>query len=236
MSQLDLLIPATVQRLRMPQEPIIRDADISEVAPGWTVSREIRRWIYRWTARRAWGSGPCILWNLLNPSKADASIDDPTMLRMMGFSYRWGFGSMIVVNIYPFISSKPTEMMAWRKTWNEAEARDSGYVFEYQPTSFNAWLHNMHKVRKAMGEAKTHVAAWGNGAEAADLESFLLQVGIPVGPDEDTGDPAFTLAPDWKCLGTTGSGAPIHPLARGKHRVPDDATLQSWHAPFGPNR
>lgn len=38
---------------------------------------------YRWTARRAWGAGPCIHWNLLNPSEADALRDDPTMWRMI---------------------------------------------------------------------------------------------------------------------------------------------------------
>ena len=31
------------------------------------------------------------------------------------------------------------------------------------------------------------------------------------------------------CLGTTQSGAPIHPMARGRHRVPDSASPR----PFG---
>lgn len=30
------------------------------------------------------------------------------------------------------------------------------------------------------------------------------------------------------CLGTTGSGAPKHPLARGKHRIPADFAPVAW--------
>ena len=30
------------------------------------------------------------------------------------------------------------------------------------------------------------------------------------------------------CLGKTASGAPTHPMARGKHRVPDTAQPQIW--------
>jgi hypothetical protein len=33
------------------------------------------------------------------------------------------------------------------------------------------------------------------------------------------------------CLGTTKDGSPIHPLARGKHRVPDDAKPRPWRMP-----
>jgi hypothetical protein len=36
---------------------------------------------------------------------------------------------------------------------------------------------------------------------------------------------------DLLCLGVTGSGQPIHPLARGRHRVPDTAPLLPWNPP-----
>lgn len=32
------------------------------------------------------------------------------------------------------------------------------------------------------------------------------------------------------CLGVTDSGAPKHPMARGKHRVPDDQQPVPWRA------
>src|SRR3546814_16042107 len=35
------------------------------------------------------------------------------------------------------------------------------------------------------------------------------------------------------CLGASSSGAPPHPMARGRHRVPDDALPQPWdESPF----
>ncbi len=56
------------------------------------------------------------------------------------------------------------------------------------------------------------VAAWGNNARQDRIDHLMALPGAR-----------------WlKCLGTTGSGAPKHPLARGKHRVPDDVVLAPW--------
>ncbi len=35
----------------------------------------------------------------------------------------------------------------------------------------------------------------------------------------------------WTCLGTNENGAPRHTLARGRNRIPDDATPMPWVAP-----
>lgn len=194
---------------------------------------------YRWTARRAWGSGPCIHWNLLNPSDADALRDDPTMWRMIGFSYGWGFGSLVVTNLYPFISANQEAMQRWRSQWtgsNWFEAVESSTAgWEIDKSALSAWLHNMDVVRKVITETEVHVAAWGNGADDEDVKNFLDEVSWSY---DTVGSARYRMSHDdpggerrpveWKCIGRTASGAPIHPLARGQHRVPDDAQLQVW--------
>lgn len=181
---------------KFPTSPIVREATIDGGC--------------RFLARRAWGSGPHIHWHLINPSDADARRDDPTMLRMIGFSFRWGFGSLSVTNFYPCIASQQILMRSWRA---RRRAGDADKV--------RAWQRNVATVAEEMNRPGVpHVAAWGNGVEQPDLEEFWSDVCLKM--DEDA--PVI----EWKCLGTNDDGSPIHPLARGKHRVPDNATLRPW--------
>lgn len=205
--QIDFALPLTTDApSKMPSGPIVRSAEIEDG--------------YRWTLRRAWGSGPCVLWCGLNPSTADGEVDDPTMLREIGFSYRWGFGSLVKVNVYPLISPDPKALKAWRKTWN-VECADPDW--DRNKCSFNAQTRNMEKIAAAMAEADTCVAAWGNGIlDPSDLAEFLWYV-RPAGAPGDI----KTLV-DWKCLGVNENGSPKHSLARGAYRVPDDAKLIPW--------
>ena len=62
--------------------------------------------------RRIVGEDPArrILWIMLNPSTADASEDDPTIRRVLGFSKRWGYGWVEVVNLFAFRATEPVEL------------------------------------------------------------------------------------------------------------------------------
>jgi len=51
-----------------------------------------------------------VLWVMLNPSTADASLDDPTIRRVMDFTARWGYSRAVVVNLYSFRATDPKEM------------------------------------------------------------------------------------------------------------------------------
>lgn len=210
--QLDLL-PATKQPTRrMPVEPIVRAADIDGE--------------YRWSATRAWGAGPRILWVLLNPSVADGKRDDPTMLRMIGFSYRWGFGSMVVVNLYPRITSNPFNLKAWIRVVDADN--DITQVWPYQRTPLAALHHNLQIVRGQIAEATTYVAAWGNSVDHHRVEDVLDGMTLSVDTSEHDGFGIVRVPVDWYCLGKNDDGSPRHPLARGRNRVPDDAKLKVW--------
>jgi hypothetical protein len=63
---------------------------------------------YRYRLSRVWDeSKPKILFIMLNPSTADANIDDPTIRRVVNFSKSWGYGGVYVGNLYAFRSTDP---------------------------------------------------------------------------------------------------------------------------------
>ena len=66
---------------------------------------------YRYTLERTWDGGlPCIGWIMLNPSTADATQDDPTIRRCIRFSQSWGYGSLIVVNLFAHRATSPKDL------------------------------------------------------------------------------------------------------------------------------
>lgn len=66
---------------------------------------------YRYTLDRVWNASlPIALFIMLNPSKADASINDPTVVRCIGFAKREGCGGLRVVNIGALRATDPAEL------------------------------------------------------------------------------------------------------------------------------
>lgn len=171
---------------------------------------------YRWTLGRVWeGMG---LWNLvcmLNPSSADDRVDDPTIRRLIAWHQRWGYGAFLVVNLYPLRSPRPDEVREWCPDFCASAAAD---VERYAPAMMDNERHIVRAARKCSGA----LVAWGAGAWDAAVIVMAVKA-IRHGFDSD-GRPGARMS----CLGRTASGAPIHPLARGKHRVPDDVELQPW--------
>jgi hypothetical protein len=96
---------------------------------------------YRYTLLRRWGPKEGgVGWIMLNPSTADAEVDDPTIRRCMVFTQRLGFDAMLVVNLFALRATDPDEVY---------QAED--------PTGPENGLW----VRKACHQSKLLIAAWG---------------------------------------------------------------------------
>jgi len=67
---------------------------------------------YRYSLRRSWdvGAGRC-LFVMLNPSTADALRDDLTIKKCIGFSQKWGFSDLEVVNLFAFRATYPYQLL-----------------------------------------------------------------------------------------------------------------------------
>jgi len=94
--------------------------------------------------------GPA-LFIMLNPSTADASLDDPTIRRCRGFAETWGCNGIQVVNLYAMRSTDPDAL------WNHPDP--------VGPEN-DQWLVS------AANDAEEIVCAWGADAK----QSRVLEV------------------------------------------------------------
>ena len=102
---------------------------------------------YRYELHRAWDlDKPKVLFIMLNPSTADAIHDDATTIRCINYAKRWGFGSMMIGNIYPYRTKSPRELMAW-KTFGE---------------TYSVFKRNKQHVETMIDTAELIVCAWGS--------------------------------------------------------------------------
>ncbi len=67
---------------------------------------------YRYMLGRRWGdpATQALVWVMLNPSTADASVDDPTIRRVVRFTRDAGFPAAIVLNLYGLRATDPAEL------------------------------------------------------------------------------------------------------------------------------
>lgn len=66
---------------------------------------------YRYGLWRIWNEDNGIVMFIgLNPSKADERDNDPTIKRVMSFAFKWGFGGVIMANLFAWVTPYPWEL------------------------------------------------------------------------------------------------------------------------------
>ncbi len=59
---------------------------------------------YRYLLWREWDSqGKTVSFIMLNPSRADAEVNDPTITRCINFAKLWVYGRLEVVNLFAIV-------------------------------------------------------------------------------------------------------------------------------------
>ncbi|MBW4692046.1 MAG: DUF1643 domain-containing protein [Lyngbya sp. HA4199-MV5] len=66
---------------------------------------------YRYLLWRSWDEQATrVGFVMLNPSRADGVVNDPTVRRCLGFARSWGFGRLDVVNLFAYCATQPREL------------------------------------------------------------------------------------------------------------------------------
>lgn len=67
---------------------------------------------YRYELKRIWDDNkPKAMFIMLNPSKADAEQDDPTIRRCINYAKDWGYGGIYVGNLFAFRATNPQNLL-----------------------------------------------------------------------------------------------------------------------------
>lgn len=81
----------------------------------------------RFVLRR--GGGPRLGLIMLNPSTADATQDDPTIRKCLGFASRMGYKGLIVANLFSWRATEPKDLLIALRTGKPAATADCDAAF-----------------------------------------------------------------------------------------------------------
>lgn len=104
---------------------------------------------YRYRLERVLGGdGFVLVFIMLNPSTADATRDDPTIRKCVGFARLWGASKIIVVNLFAYRATDPRHLFMARCSGEDVVGPDN----------------NQH-IRLALEQSDSAVVAWGRNVE-----------------------------------------------------------------------
>jgi hypothetical protein len=109
---------------------------------------------YRYQLTRRWQNhGPNVAFVMLNPSRANAQQDDPTLRACIQFAQRWEYASLAVVNLFGYCTAQPAVL----KTVADPVGPD-----------------NDDYLLSIVREADRVVLAWGNGGSWVGRDRTIL--------------------------------------------------------------
>ena len=104
---------------------------------------------YRYTLWRIWSEvEPVVAFVGLNPSTADESVDDPTIRRCIGFAESWGYGGLVMLNLFAYRATDPNVM---KRVADPVGPDNDGYLCSQSNMCgriIAAWgVHGLHRGR-----------------------------------------------------------------------------------------
>lgn len=110
---------------------------------------------YRYQLSRIWDEEKSkVLFIMLNPSTADADVDDQTIRRVINFAKSWGYGGLFVGNLYAYRSTEPKDLR-----------------FTNNPIGED----NIQHVKNLIGLSERVIYAWGNNQKEPDWLCNLVK-------------------------------------------------------------
>lgn len=118
--------------------------------------------LYRYDLVRRWADeGPVATFVMLNPSTADAEVDDKTILRCIGFARAWYCAAVRVLNLYAWRDTDP------RVLWTVPD-----------PVGPENDAHLTRAAERAQARRWPLVAAWGVNAKPDRVAAVLALPGM----------------------------------------------------------
>lgn len=139
---------------------------------------------FRYRLSRMWSPTPPLAFVMLNPSTADANLDDPTIRKCIGFAERLGFGGIDVVNLFAFRATDPKDL---RNNGSQV-GPENDYAIQrcarlaraYGSPVICAWGAN---ARSPLGQARATTVRKMLGDMNVELRALrLLRDGVPEHP------------------------------------------------------
>jgi hypothetical protein len=121
---------------------------------------------FRYELTREWDAAlPWCCFIGLNPSTADATLDDPTIRRCIRFAQSFGCGNLLMLNLYAYRTPSPRALFAARKRCVDIIGGTENHFASMQK-------------RISERSAQVVVAAWGRHGKGRGREALLHMDGL----------------------------------------------------------